>query len=433
MSRVAKKSKKKIIIIIISILVGILLILGIYLFINNKNDNLKDNNNNKNDNNSNSLIKLIDNLDVEINSEVNLLSFISNIKDLDIVSSDEKIDTSILGEKELIIKYKGQDEEKEYKFIINIKDTTMPVIEYQKELTTTVGTTIDLLKNVKVTDNSLEEIKATVEGDYDFNKEGTYNLKYVASDSSNNKKEEEFTLKVNKKEEKKTTTTNNKTTDNKNTQTNNTSNNNTSSKKVVKTETKNEKTSTNKYGITIENYDVYTVNTYSDGTTDQKKEYSYQKFDSSGFHATTSELLPEANQIVKSEPSSTYSSMLNILNGYRSEVGASPLELDQNLTVAATIRAIEIAYSGKFSHERPNMSGNTSCFTVLSDLNISRYAFGENIAAGWSTVSGTMDGWRKSQGHYENMINTSFKKVGFAFIKINGSKQTYYAVQIFSD
>ena len=153
-------------------------------------------------------IKLTDNLEVEVNSEVSLLSFISDNKDLEIISEDTKVDTSILGEKELVVKYKEEGKEKEYKFTINVKDSTIPVIEYQKELSTTVGTEIDLLKDVKVTDNSKEEIKATVEGEYDFNKEGTYTLKYVATDSSNNKAEEEFTLKVNKKEEKKTTTTN---------------------------------------------------------------------------------------------------------------------------------------------------------------------------------------------------------------------------------
>ena len=55
-------------------------------------------------------IVLIDNLDVEINSEVNLLSFIKNHDGLEIVSEDAKVDTSILGEKELIIKYKDKEE-----------------------------------------------------------------------------------------------------------------------------------------------------------------------------------------------------------------------------------------------------------------------------------------------------------------------------------
>ena len=75
-------------------------------------------------------------------------------------------------------------------------DVTAPTIKFKKTLTTTVGKKINLLKNVTVTDNSNEEITATVEGNYDFNKVGTYKLKYVAIDSNNNRTEEEFKLIV---------------------------------------------------------------------------------------------------------------------------------------------------------------------------------------------------------------------------------------------
>ena len=125
--------------------------------------------------------------------------------------------------------------------------------------------------------------------------------------------------------------------------------------------------------------------------------------------------------------------MMTILNNYRSEKGVSPLELDTELSVAATVRAMEMAYSGKFSHERPNMSGDDSCFTVLTDLQIGRSTNGENIAAGMSTVKGVMNGWRNSQRHYENMINPVYKKVGFALVSLSGSKYGYYAVQIFRE
>lgn len=144
-------------------------------------------------------ILLIDNLEFEINSEVNLLSLVSEDNKVKVLSEDETIDTSTLGEKEITIKYEVEEQEEEKTFKITIIDTQAPTIEYEKELTTTAGTKIDLLKNVKVTDNSNEEIEATIESDYSFDSEGTYNLKYVAIDSSNNKSEEEFTLIVNKK------------------------------------------------------------------------------------------------------------------------------------------------------------------------------------------------------------------------------------------
>lgn len=145
---------------------------------------------------------LNDNLEFEVNSEVHLLSLISENNEVEILSENELIDSSKLGEKEVVIKYKDKKDAKEQIIKINIVDTKAPTIEYKKEITTTEGTKINLLKDVKVSDNSKEEIEATVEGKYDINKVGTYKLKYVASDSSNNKSEENFILKVDKKIEK---------------------------------------------------------------------------------------------------------------------------------------------------------------------------------------------------------------------------------------
>ena len=142
-------------------------------------------------------IILNNNLNFEINSELKLSSLVSKKNKVEIINKDEIIDTSSLGTKEIILKYKDKNKEKEYRFKIKIIDTQAPTIEYQKELSTTVGTSIDLLENVKVSDNSKEEIKANVEGNYTFANAGEYTLKYVAIDSSNNKTEEEFKLIVN--------------------------------------------------------------------------------------------------------------------------------------------------------------------------------------------------------------------------------------------
>lgn len=164
---------------------------GIILMNNNKD-------NQKQEEKQKDTILLKEDLKFEINSEVNLLSLVSEDNKVKVLSEDETIDTSTLGEKEITIKYEVEEQEETKIFTITIVDTQAPTIEYTKELSTNVGTKIDLLKNVKVSDNSKEEIKATIEGDYNFDNEGTYNLKYVAVDSSNNKTEEEFTLKVNK-------------------------------------------------------------------------------------------------------------------------------------------------------------------------------------------------------------------------------------------
>lgn len=223
---------KKIIIIIVSIFIIIGGITTSIILINNKDNKIQ-----KEEQKIEVLLN--DNLKFEINSEIKLLSLVSKDNKAEIISEDETIDTSSLGEKELVIKYKDKDEEKEHKFKINIVDTTQPTIEAENELSTTQGTEIDLLKNVKVSDNSKEEIKATIEGDYDFNNEGTYNLKYVAVDSSNNKVEKEFVLKVNKKKTTTSSNTNknnsNNSTSNKNNTTSNSQSNQNTQNNVVET------------------------------------------------------------------------------------------------------------------------------------------------------------------------------------------------------
>lgn len=210
------KKNKKVIMIIIAIIILIIGIITSIILLNNKKEEPKE------------TIILKENLEVEINSEVNLLSFISEDNKTKIISEDETIDTSKLGEQEITIKYIDRNKEEEYTFKIKVVDTEVPTIEYEKEISITEGTEVDLLKDVKVSDNSKEEIKATIEGEYDINKVGTYNLKYIAEDSSKNKKEEEFTLIVNEKpkETPKTNTTNKKTTSS---NTSNNSNNNSNS------------------------------------------------------------------------------------------------------------------------------------------------------------------------------------------------------------
>lgn len=196
------KLNKKVIICIIAIIIVVCLVIAGVLLLNNNKGNYNQEEKQKD------TILLKEDLKFEINSEVNLLSLVSEDNKVKVLSEDETIDTSTLGEKEITIKYEVEEKEEIKTFNVTIVDTQSPTIEFTKELTTTVGTEIDLLKDVKVSDNSKEEIEATVEGDYSFDSEGTYNLKYVAVDSSNNKCEEEFTLAVTEK----ATASNNNTT-----------------------------------------------------------------------------------------------------------------------------------------------------------------------------------------------------------------------------
>ena len=97
--------------------------------------------------------------------------------------------------------------------------------------------------------------------------------------------------------------------------------------------------------------------------------------DYSTYSATTNDLKAEATALVSSYYSE-YQEMLGYVNQLRATEGASPLVLDYNLNVAATVRSLELGWSRQFSHTRPN---GTQCFTVLDELGINYMAAGENI------------------------------------------------------
>ena len=145
------------------------------------------------------LIVKTENLTVKLNEEVLNTKGITELENGTITTEEQNIDTSKLGEQTITITIKDkEDNEKEYTFKVNVIDDEAPVITYKKELSTTVGTKINLLKNVSAKDNSNEKIEVTVKGSYDFNKEGTYKLEYIAKDSSGNETSEAFTLTVKK-------------------------------------------------------------------------------------------------------------------------------------------------------------------------------------------------------------------------------------------
>ena len=146
----------------------------------------------------------------------------------------------------------------------------------------------------------------------------------------------------------------------------------TTTKTVVSTENiKEESSEPYKYGVVLKEVKTYTVTTYSDGTTDKKLINTKKSYDSSGYNATTNDLKSEATSLAGSNKS-IYNKVLENVNTYRSEVGANNIVLDDKLSIAATIRAMEMAYSGVFdaSHNRPNGS---SCFTVLKETGISYF------------------------------------------------------------
>lgn len=131
--------------------------------------------------------------------------------------------------------------------------------------------------------------------------------------------------------------------------------------------------------------------------------------------------------------------MLSAVNAYRrsgATCGANgkfpaTTELTWNaaLTQAATAHSDDMVARNFFSHTGSNGS-STGDRAAAAGYAFSRW--GENIAAGQSTVAIVVDGWMKSDGHCANIMSDKFRDIGVACVagNANTSYRTYWT-QVF--
>ena len=149
---------------------------------------------------------------------------------------------------------------------------------------------------------------------------------------------------------------------------------------------------------------------------------------------TTNELVEEAKAyIVKYR--NKIDEMIELINIERAKEGLSPVEYDYQMTLAATVRSLEMHYTGVFEHARycpDNKYDKDLCrkwSTIFGDLNITHNGAGENIARGFATVSGAMKGFMNSESHRKNIMNPKYKYVGIGIAEY--SQTSYYFSQEF--
>lgn len=403
--------KKKKILIITTIIVIVLLGITLFIFLEKKDIKEKESSNIQT---KEEKINIKENVEVEINSEVlNIKNFFENSNfsdgEINYFESDKKIkfDTKYnkIGSFKVVMKIN----DKNYETTLNVVDKLAPTLKL-KELTITLGDKFEINSFVEsCTDNSEEDCILSYKENKKYTKVGTYDVTIIAKDKSDNVVEETTKLIVKNKK-----TTNE-------TQTNNNNN----KVKFVKEETESVKeTKELKYGTILNSWHVKTYKLYSDGSKKTVNEYTHYEVDGTNFNAKTSDMLPEAI-----ENMNVYKDIVNDVvkytNEFRTEVGQAPLTLDETLTKAAMVRAIEMAYSDKFSHERPD--GNM-CYYIMRDFGQDIYGVGENIASRQRNAKEVSYAWKGSQGHYENMISASFTRICVGVINFYG---TYYWVQLF--
>lgn len=126
--------------------------------------------------------------------EVNVSNF---VKAIDGELIDSKIDTTVIGEKEVTYTAINKDGKKvSQSFKINIQDTVPPVVWLGASYSVTVGSKVSLTEKILCGDNYDSSPTCEVIGEYDTNKVGTYPLVFKATDNSGNETNINFNLYV---------------------------------------------------------------------------------------------------------------------------------------------------------------------------------------------------------------------------------------------
>ena len=116
--------------------------------------------------------------------------------------------------------------------------------------------------------------------------------------------------------------------------------------------------------------------------------------------------------------------VIRLTNIERKKAGKSSVQENAALDKGAAVRAKECALV-KYSHTRPDGTNANTAYHEAGAGNIR----GENIAVGFLTPKGVVDGWVNSQGHYVIMIDSRATHMGAGCYKKDG---VIYWVQIFA-
>lgn len=184
--------KNKKLILIISIVVGIILLsVGgflLYKYIEIKNAVVK--------------VVLKDNLEADFADTLRVSSFIESINGK--IVDDYYLNTDSLGKKKIDFEYINDDGIKiKYNYEINVVDREAPLIWLGKSYNVTRGSEDNLIDKIMCGDNYDNNPECVIEGDYNLDNVGSYNLVFKATDSSGNVSKKRFTLNVNEVSSKK--------------------------------------------------------------------------------------------------------------------------------------------------------------------------------------------------------------------------------------
>ena len=152
----------------------------------------------------NAVVKVVlkDNLEANFADTLRVSSFIESINGK--IVDDYYLNTDSLGKKKIDFEYINDDGIKiKYNYEINVVDREAPLIWLGKSYNVTRGSEDNLIDKIMCGDNYDNNPECVIEGDYNLDNVGSYNLVFKATDSSGNVSKKKFILNVNEASSKK--------------------------------------------------------------------------------------------------------------------------------------------------------------------------------------------------------------------------------------
>ena len=114
-----------------------------------------------------------------------------------------------------------------------------------------------------------------------------------------------------------------------------------------------------------------------------------------------------------------------LVNAQRIANGIAPLQVDSRLQLLARRKAEDMAANNYFDHQSPTYG---SPFDMINKAGIFWYAAGENIAGAYRNDIAVV-AWMNSQGHRENILDSTYNYTGMGVV--DGGRYGKIYVQIF--
>jgi uncharacterized protein YkwD len=126
------------------------------------------------------------------------------------------------------------------------------------------------------------------------------------------------------------------------------------------------------------------------------------------------------------------SSVVALINGFRSHRGLRRLAISPALTASSRWKSLHMAAHGTFSHEDNAPPVSRSAYQRALDCGYRGTSWGENIGFGYVSPQSVVAGWLASPGHRANIANRSFTSTGVG-VAASGSGRLYWTQSFGND